>query len=90
MLRFQVPEAMSGRDMDAVILELYVDAGAFGRRADLYENAGPGQPTAFVNNAPVLEVFSITGMREGDFSILSGVVGTGAVAKLHFYPSPTD
>lgn len=147
LLRFQVPEAMSGKDMDAVILELYVDAGAFGRRADLYENAGPGQPTAFVNNAPVLEVFlprasyqggvdgdaldlsarvsepivlgegkrvmidvtklvrgivagtqsnhglvlgSITGMREGDFSILSGVVGSGAVAKLHFYPSPTD
>ena len=147
LLTFQVPAAVSGKAMDAVLLEFYVDAGAFGRRADLYENAGPGEPDAFMNDTPTIEIFlpksnyqggvdadaldltsrvavpvrlgedrrvvvdvtalvqeivsgtkpnyglvlgSITGMREGDFTIRSNRVGSGAVAKLLFYPAPSD
>lgn len=147
LLTFQVPAAVSGKDMDAVLLEFYVDAGAFGRRADLYENAGPGEPDAFINDSPTIEIFlpksnyqggidsdaldlasraaapvrlgqdrrvvvdvttlmqgivsgtkpnyglvlgSITGMREGDFTIRSNRLGSGVVARLLFYPSPSD
>lgn len=147
MLEFRVPSAVSGKDMDAIILELYVDASAYSRRADLYENAAPGKPEAFVNDAPTLQVFvpkssyqggvdagaldldlrvsepilvgegkrmlidvtrllqgvvagtetnyglvlgSITGMRDGNFTILSGSVASGAVAKIHFHPAVVE
>lgn len=37
-----------------------------------------------------LVVGSLTGMREGDFSLRSGALGAGAVARIRFYLAPQE
>lgn len=147
LVQFQLPAAAQGRELDAAILEFYVDADAFARHEELYANNGPEGPDAFVNATPTIEVFaptgtftgtlggnalaadsratapialgedrravvdvtdiiqpildenatnhglvigSITGMRDGKFSLLAGNLGNGIVARLGLYLLPAE